>query len=141
MYLFAMEEDESPQALYIRLDDLVVGLKGFSCEWVSGAFVVEKFLHSIMPTQASMVFHVQQRPDYKDLTPNDVHAMFVTHENIARIVEKMRANVQSSKKKLNLALKANVVQAQESSEEEEESQEKDHTKLFEQGMNWMALLA
>lgn len=132
MSLFAMEEDESPHALFTRLNNLVLALKGYNCEWCDDAFVVSKFLGAIIPTHSTMVFSIQQRIDYTSLSPNDVLSIFVTHENMTKTIEKMRANARGAKKNNNLALKAK--QKQVTSEEEEVDQGSDAAHQFHEEM-------
>lgn len=56
-----------------------------------------------MPTHSDMVFDIQQRPDYVNLSPNDLLSLFVSHANFSNVAEEMRV-AQSITTKASLAL-------------------------------------
>ena len=127
MDVFSMKEDETPQDCFTRLNALKVKLQGFGAvsrggDKMDDEFIKCKFLRAVAYRHTDMVFTIQQRENFADLSADDVLAFFITHEDMVK--SSQEAHVLSrDPKKLNLALKAK--QAQELQEEEEDDDDEE----------------
>nr|AAV44188.1 putative polyprotein [Oryza sativa Japonica Group] len=120
---FVMDDNETPQEMYDRMMILVNKIKGLGSEDMTNHFVVKRLLRAFGPRNPTLVSMIQERKDFKRLTPSDILGRIVSHkmqEEEAREVRQMVKNAAMIKNQ-EVALKAK--QEEESSGEESEDEE------------------
>ncbi|XP_015642307.1 uncharacterized protein [Oryza sativa Japonica Group] len=114
---FVMLDGESPSDMYDRLSKIVNEIKRLGSKDMTDEVVVKKMVQAITPRNSTLVTIIRERPDYKTLTPHDLHGCILAHDMLEQeskeVIQYINQTSTTSIKKEDLALKAK--------EEEEES--------------------
>ncbi|XP_044451061.1 uncharacterized protein [Triticum aestivum] len=139
MNFFVLGEDESPNDMYTRLNNLANEMKGLGCKEMTDSYLVRKMLSAMAPRNLNLVFFLKHvKPNFELLTPQDVLATFLLYD-----MEQKESKIMSghalphSSKKVNAALKAKQVQVDKSSDDENDH-DQDQEEM-QQGMQELTL--
>jgi DNA-binding FrmR family transcriptional regulator len=141
---FVMLHDESPQDIYNSVKKLVNKVRAYVCRRWGGQRMIKRRLRACVVKDTTVIFLIQQDPNFKRMTPVDILGKIVNHEMLieeANHVKNLSKDITSSKKQ-DIAFKASKkgkskkVVEESLSEEEEDDDDDESTEC---GLKEMAL--
>src|SRR3954468_12900316 len=104
--MFVGKNGETGEHVYRRDKSIMLELGNFGCTWVDDNFIKDKFMCAMILTDDTMVTMIHQRPDFDQLTPNQIVSSFTTNSLLKAKYKKTLDLVHGINSSNNLALKA-----------------------------------
>jgi hypothetical protein len=130
--IFVMHDDESPQDMYNRLKNLIKKVRAHGSRRWGDRRMIERMLRAYAVKDTMMISLIQQDPNFKRMTPDDILGKIINHEMLiekANHVKNLSKGITSSRKQV-IAFKASkngkikkVVEESSSEEQEEDDDE------------------
>jgi ribosomal protein L17 len=125
---FVMLHDESPQDIYNSVKKLVNKVRAYVSRRWGGQRMIKRTLRACVVKDTTVIFLIQQDPNFKRMTPVDVLGKIVNHEMLieeANHVKNLSKDITSSKKQ-DIAFKASKKGKSKKVVEESSSEEEDN---------------
>jgi hypothetical protein len=113
-----MLDEETPEEMYHRIKGLSVAMMDLGATHTDDMWVKRKFVLALLPIDVVKCNTIKGRSDYRQMSSNAVLSEVVAMTSSKKISDDARACAQGVRK-VNLALKAKVVEHQEEEEEDD----------------------
>ena len=114
---FVMLDEETPEETYCHLKGLSVAMMDLGATQTDDMWVKRKFIQALLPIDEVKCNTIKGRSDYHQMSSNAILSEVVAMTSSKKIADDARARAQGVRK-VNLALKAKVVEHQEEEEDD-----------------------